>query len=120
MRRTDKKIDNNVRKALTIACDTALEQVEGFKWLTHTAKYDCFPGSLLVTCVFDTDESLDNFYDQALDVYFRKLIQGSLLKVGVKFKHVQKQVRFDTEEACEREHGGNWTERIAQQSTRLH
>ena len=116
MRRTDKKIDNNVRKALTIACDTALEQVQGFKWLTHTAKYDCFPGSLVVTCVFDTDDSLAKAYDQELDVYFRKLIQGSLLKVGVKFKHAQKQIRFDTEEACESEHNGNWSERIAQKS----
>jgi hypothetical protein len=119
MRRTDKKIDNNVRSALTIACDTALEHVEGFKWLTHTAKYDCFPASLIVTCVFETDDSLNKFFDQALDVYFRKLIQGSLLKVGVKFKHVQKQVRFDSEEACEREHDGNWNERIAQKSTYL-
>ena len=119
MRRTDKKIDNNVRKALTTACDTALENIEGFKWLTHTAKYDCFPGSLMVTCVFDTEESLDRAYQQELDAYFRKLIQGSLLKVGVKFKHVQKQVRFDTEEACEREHSGNWSERIAQKSVVL-
>lgn len=120
MRRTDKKIDNNVRKALTIACDTALEHVEGFQWLTHTAKYDCFPGSLVVTCVFDTDNALKQACDQALDTYFRKLIQGSLLKVGVKFKHAQKQIRFDTEEACEREHAGNWAERIAQSSTRVH
>ena len=120
MRRTDKKIDNNVRKALTVACDTALENVEGFKWLTHTAKYDCFPGSLIVTCVFDSDEALRNVCEQGQDDYFRKLIQGALLKVGVKFKHVQKQVHFDSEEACEREHNGNWSERIAQKSMRLH
>ncbi len=119
MRRTDKKIDNNVRKALTIACDTALEHVQGFKWLTHTAKYDCFPGSLVVTCVFDTDESLDKAREQALDTYFRNLIQGSLLKVGVKFKHVQKQVCFDTEEACESQHGGNWSKRIAERSVMI-
>lgn len=120
MRRTDKKIDNNVRQALTAACDTALEHVEGFKWLTHTAKYDCFPGSLMVTCVFETEEALDNAYEQALDVYFRKLIQGSLLKVGVKFKHAQKQIRFDSEEACEREHGGNWRLRLDQPSKLVH
>lgn len=115
MRRTDKKIDNNVRKALTIACDTALEKVEGFKWLTHVASYDCFPGSLKVVCVFDTNEALARAYDEALDQYFRKLIQGNLLKVGVKFKNVQKQICFDTEENCEREHNGNWRARIANQ-----
>ena len=113
MRRTDKKIDNNVRKALTIACDTALERVNGFKWLTHTASYDCFPGSLLVVCVFDTNEMLDKAREDEIEAVFRRLIQGNLLKVGVKFKHVQKQVRFDTEEDCERENDGNWKERIA-------
>ncbi|WP_250657095.1 Fis family transcriptional regulator [Alkalimarinus coralli] len=119
MRRTDKKIDNNVRKALTTACDTALENVEGFKWLTHTASYDCFPGSLVVTCVFDTSDALDAAYENEQDIYFRKLIQGHLLKVGVKFKHVQKQICFDTEEACEREHSGNWKERLATRSKRI-
>ena len=74
MRRTDKKIDNNVRKALTIACDTALEKVDGFEWLTHTASYDCFPGSLRVTCVFDTNESLEKACEQELDAYFLSLI----------------------------------------------
>ncbi|UZE95364.1 Fis family transcriptional regulator [Alkalimarinus alittae] len=120
MRRTDKKIDNNVRKALTLACESALERVEGFKWLTHTAKYDCFPGSLLVVCVFDTQASLTQACEEGQDVYMRKLIQGCLLKIGVKFKHVQKQVKFDTEEACEREHDANWSARIAQDSLRLH
>ena len=113
MRRTDKKIDNNVRKALTIACDTALESVEGFKWLTHTASYDCFPGSLLVVCVFDTAETLDKARDEELETYFRRLIQGNLLKVGVKFKNVLKQIRFDTEEDCDLENEGNWKLRIA-------
>lgn len=113
MRRTDKKIDNNVRKALTIACDTALERVDGFKWLTHTATYDCFPGSLLVVCVFDTCERLDKAREAEMETYFRRLIQGNLLKVGVKFKNALKQIRFDTEERCERENNGNWKERIA-------
>lgn len=113
MRRTDKKIDNNVRKSLTAACDTALERVHGFKWLTHTASYDSFPGSLLVVCIFDTNEALDNVRKEEVDVYFRRLIQGNLLKAGVKFKNVQKQIRFDTEERCERENDGNWKERIA-------
>ena len=57
--KTQKKIDNNVRKALTAACEDCLKDVPGFQWLTHQANYTNFPASLFVTCVFDTDEQLE-------------------------------------------------------------
>ena len=55
--KTEKKIDNNVRLALTSACEQFLEDVPGFQWLTHQANYTNFPATLLITCVFDTQEN---------------------------------------------------------------
>ncbi|WP_416307260.1 Fis family transcriptional regulator [Neptunicella sp. SCSIO 80796] len=112
MKKTVKKLDNNVIKALTLACETAKDKVPGFSWLTHTASYDRFPGSLMVTCVFDTDEQLKQACEQEHDRYIRKLIQGHLLKVGVVLKDVRQHVFFDTEQQCELQHGGDWDTRI--------
>ena len=61
MRKTDKKIDKQLRETLTQVCDTALKDYCGFEWLTHTVNYSDFPSSLHITCVFDTNEHLDGF-----------------------------------------------------------
>ena len=39
MRKTDKKIDNNLRIVLTEVCEIALKEVTGFQWLTHLVDY---------------------------------------------------------------------------------
>lgn len=106
--KTEKKIDNNVRLALTSACEQFLEDVPGFQWLTHQANYTNFPASLLITCVFDTDES-----QQCADAsVIHKLIRSKLLKIGVKLKAPKQQVIFDSEGACAQENDGNWVERL--------
>jgi len=106
--KTEKKIDNNVRLALTSACETFLEDTPGFLWLSHQANYTNFPSSLLITCIFNTLTSLENADEKAI----HKLIQAKLLKIGVKVKAPKQQIIFDSEEACEHEHGGNWAERF--------
>lgn len=88
--KTNQKIDNNICKALTIACENSLLKVSGFVWLTHRVNYTHFPESLVVTCVFDKE----------------------LLKVGVVLKNIKQQVHFDSEEACLREHQGDWAQRL--------
>ena len=60
MKKSDKKIDNTVRKALTEVCEAALTEVAGFKWLTHFVNHNDFPDSLSVVCVFDTNVELAN------------------------------------------------------------
>ena len=57
MRKTDKKIDNNIRNVLNKVCEQALIEVNGFVWLTHQVNYDKFPASLSVICVFDLNDS---------------------------------------------------------------
>lgn len=112
MQKTVKKLDNNVLKALTKACEEAKEKVEGFEWLTHYAHYDRFPGSLAVICVFDSPESLAGACEQQSDVYMRKLIQNHLLKVGIVLKDARKHVFFDNEVDCQDEHAGDWQRRL--------
>lgn len=48
MRKTDKKIENNIRISLTKVCEQALKEVDGFLWLTHTVNYSKFPESLQI------------------------------------------------------------------------
>lgn len=110
--KTEKKIDNNVRLALTAACDQFLEDVPGFQWLTHQANYTNFPASLLVTCVFDTPEQQQQAERNEHATQMRKLIQAKLLKVGVKFKALNQQILFDSEAACTEENDGNWASRL--------
>ena len=116
MKKTIKKLDNNVVKALTMACETIKEWDTGFEWLTHTAKYDNFPGSLLVTCVFSLDAEAERAAEQGCDKKIRQLIQSHLLKAGIKVKDIRRHVRLDSEESCLREDGGDWPARLARWS----
>ncbi|EAS45104.1 Fis family transcriptional regulator [Photobacterium profundum] len=113
MRKTDKKIDNAIRNELIEVCDIALISVDGFQWLTHEVNYDRFPASLKVVCVFNTDAQLLALKQQEQDVFLRNLIKTHLNKVNVVLKDVRGQVQFDSEEACERSHGGKWVLRLA-------
>lgn len=111
--KTNQKIDNNVCKALTIACESSLHEVAGFVWLTHRANYTNFPASLVITCVFNTDEEIEAMKALQQDEFLRATIQKQLLKIGVVVKNIKQSVRFDSEEACQRQHRGEWSERIA-------
>jgi hypothetical protein len=113
MNKTVKKLDNNVVKALTIACENAKQEIVGFEWLTHSANYSNFPGSLVVTCVLHNQESLDVLLAQQKDQELRKQIQKQLLKAGILLKDVRRHVFFDTEQACLLEHNGDWKRRLA-------
>jgi hypothetical protein len=111
--KTNQKIDNNVCKALTIACESSLHDVEGFIWLTHRANYTNFPASLVITCIFNTNDEVALMKEQQLDELLRNTIQKQLLKIGVVVKKIDKQVQFDSEESCEKQHNGEWDRRLA-------
>jgi hypothetical protein len=116
--KTNQKIDNNVCKALTMACEASLHEVPGFVWLTHRANYTNFPASLVVTCVFETEADIDVMKTQLQDELLRNVIQKQLLNVGVVVKNIKQQVHFDSEEACLMQHRGEWDVRIALKSSK--
>lgn len=113
MRKSDKKTDNNIIKTLTNVCEIALDQVDGFKWLTHFVNYDNFPESLAVVCVFDTNSDLAKARVTKHDEFLISLIVESLLNEGIALRDARKAVTFDTEEACAKQHGGSWAKRFS-------
>lgn len=57
MRKTDRKLEQQIIRQLTLVCETAKAEYPGFIWLTHTVNYQQFPQSLKVTLVFSQDVS---------------------------------------------------------------
>jgi hypothetical protein len=112
MNKTVKKLDNNVVKALTIVCEAAKQNIAGFEWLTHSANYANFPGSLMITCILDNAYSLDNMLISEQDKQLRKQVQKQLLIAGILLKNTRHHVFFDTEQACLLEHNGDWKRRL--------
>ncbi len=112
MRKSDKKIDNNLRQVLTEACEVATEDIPGFQWLTHFANYDKFPASLAIVCVFESNEQLDEARRNGRDVYLQGLIKHKLAEINITISNIRKQVTFDTEENCSLENDGRWQDRF--------
>jgi len=112
MRKSDKKMDNQLRLVLTDVCEAALKEIDGFQWLTHLVNYSRFPQSLKVVCVFDTNENRSIFMSKSSGSELASLIQEKLHEVGVNIKDMSAQIVYDTDENCELEHKGKWAERL--------
>lgn len=112
MRKADKKIENLLCDALNKVCDTALTDVVGFKWITHFVDYKDVAGSLAIVCVFETNDELSGALAAHQDDHLRGLIGEKLSAVGISVTDMQRQVSFDTEEACTNEHEGKWKNRF--------
>ena len=118
MRKSDKKIDNQIRVILTDLCESYYEQVSGFKWLTHVVDYNSFPNSLKIVCVFETKNDIDHFLARPVDVkinsdFVLSSLNQKLSAIGVKVKKLDKLIRYDDEERCLSEHNGNWANRLS-------
>ena len=91
---------------------TAKQQVQGFQWLTHLVNYNQFPDSLSIICIFETKAELEQARQQMKDQLIVSLIKNELEQINIRFKELSRYVSFDTEEACEAEHNGNWQKRF--------
>jgi len=112
MKKSDKKRDNQIRAVLTDICDEALDRHLGFKWLTHLVSYSTFSKSLKVICVFDTNANLQRFM-QIGQNSFNEKIKKNLGAVEIPIQDVGRQIKYDTEENCDRDNGGDWGDRLA-------
>lgn len=117
MKKTDKKLDNNLRQHLTTICEQEKDNIDGFAWLTHSANYAVLTNTLRITCVFSSNAELAQAKQQGQTQALVKLIgnkiQPLLQAQGIKIKAFEKHVHFDSEENCEREHAGNWAKRLS-------
>lgn len=97
MKKSDKKTENSIRLALTNACETALETIEGFQWITHSVNYNDFPRSLSILCVFDNHENLLSAEASEKDAHLKNQIQKELAAQNIHISNINPVVRFDTE-----------------------
>jgi|TARA_B110000503_G_scaffold45318_1_gene74157 hypothetical protein len=112
MRKTDKKIDNQLRLVLTQVCEVALKDIDGFQWLTHLVNYAKFPNSLKVICIFDTNANLANFLSSSGPTALSALIHTHLHSVNISVKDVKDHIVYDTEQDCWSQHEGHWGLRL--------
>jgi len=112
MRKTDKKIDNQIIQVLTEVCEHALKQIDGFEWLTHTVDYNRFPHSLEITLVFDTNANLANYLRCSQNTFLADQVVSALNKINIKLVKPKTQISYDTEEDCRQQHAGNWAKRL--------
>lgn len=112
MRKTDKKIDNQLREVLTDICEQTLKTYDGFLWVTHVVNFSNFPQSLKIVCVFDTNEQLETFVATQGKAEVQRVMHKALMQAGIKLKSIEKHLTFDTQENCERDHRGKWDARF--------
>lgn len=92
VRKTDKKIDNKIIQALTIACEEMLQTVEGFKWLTHTVDFKRVSNSLQVICVFDNELALQESVLDKSDHQIKDTICLQLKAIEITLDDVERQI----------------------------
>lgn len=112
-KRDNARLERRLVATLTEACETAKAEIPGFEWLTHTVDYANFPQSLRVIWVFDTQASKDLALANGVDLRMRELTAAALHDADVTPLNVERCVRFDSEEACSAQHGGDWRKRLA-------
>lgn len=107
------RIERRLIATLTDACETAKSEIKGFTWLTHTADLNALAATLNVIWVFDTEADKNLALTDAKARLF-ELTATALREADIDLTPSDRNVRFDSEEECQRTHGGNWRERLAQ------
>lgn len=106
------RIERRLITTLTQACETAKAEIKGFTWLTHTADLNALTDTLKVIWVFDTlaDKKLAMANAK---VRIFELTAIALNEANIDLSPSDHRVRFDSEEECQRTHGGDWKSRLS-------
>jgi hypothetical protein len=112
-KREHTRMERRLVACLTDACETAKIEIEGFLWLTHAVDYGRFPASLQVVWVFDTRVNKDQARSGDRNLRMTELTATALGQAGVELASIAPHVHFDSEEECQRAHGGDWQSRLA-------
>ncbi|WP_440903192.1 Fis family transcriptional regulator [Catenovulum sp. SX2] len=107
-----KQLDKQIVKQLTQVCHIAQNEIDGFVWLTHTVDYANLDKSLKVIFVFATTEqqaSAEGEYANKMKAWVVEYLQP----LEIKLYNADKQIQFDSEQACDAQHNGNWQHRLA-------
>ncbi len=92
MSKTTKKLNDRLLLVLEKLTVQAKEELEGLATVSHTVKFDLFPGSLLVNFVFETADSLDKA--KSCEKTYQKKLNNMLLKQGILLKESKHNLKF--------------------------
>ena len=119
-KRDQTRMERQVSSCLTQACEAGKAEIVGFSWLTHEVDYARFPESLQVTWVFATEAQRALAIGTGQGARMQALTRAALAEAGVDMDALIAPVRFDSEEACKRNDGGDWQRRLARNATTRH
>lgn len=107
------RMERQLTKALTDACEAAKPILPGFAWLTHLVDYRRFPESLRVIWVFKTQADLARALKGDGRRRMRELTDAAFFDAEIEIADLDAHLDADSEEECRRVHGGDWERRLA-------
>ena len=119
-KRDQTRMERQLSSCLREACEAAKAEIVGFSWLTHEVDYTCFPESLQVTWIFATEAQRAQAIEEGHAARMQALTRAALAEAGIDMAALIAAVRFDSEEACKRNDGGDWQRRLARNATTRH
>jgi glycosyltransferase A (GT-A) superfamily protein (DUF2064 family) len=105
------RIERQLITTLTDACETAKAEIKGFIWLTHTADLNALAQTLKVIWVFETQADRTRAQIDAKARIF-ELMAIALNAANINLTPSDRNVRFDSEQECQRIHSGDWQKRL--------
>jgi len=119
-KRDQTRMERQLSSCLREACEAAKAEIVGFSWLTHEVDYARFPESLQVTWIFATEAQRAQAIEEGHAARMQALTRAALAEAGIDMAALIAAVRFDSEEACKRNDGGDWQRRLARNATTRH
>ncbi|WP_312915138.1 hypothetical protein [Stutzerimonas kunmingensis] len=119
-KRDQTRMERQLSSCLSQACEAGKAEIVGFNWLTHEVDYARFPESLQVTWVFATEAQRALAIDTGQGARMQALTRAALAEAGIDMDALIAPVRFDSEEACKRNDGGDWQRRLARNAATRH
>lgn len=110
--RNHSRIDRELTRGLTGACEQAKGEIIGFEWLTHQADYSRIPYRLVVTWIFDSEANRLAASGGGNNATIQALTVAAIQQSGIGLSNVTFTVALDSEERCATLHGGDWRSRL--------
>ena len=98
MKKSEKRLENALIKALNNICEILKDKYEGFCWLTHFVDHTNVSQSLKLVFVFKTNHALETAKNNDLFKDIFMLTESHLKRESITVKRIDKAVFFDTEE----------------------
>ncbi|MCL1137081.1 Fis family transcriptional regulator [Shewanella pneumatophori] len=99
MTKTEKKIDKLISGALTLVCESAKEDVNGFLWLTHQVNFSKVSDSLVIRFMFESQTALSEAIEIGQTQQLALLSERILNQHDIKLTQALKQCRFEVVKA---------------------